>query len=197
MKIITCIFFSILLSGCQTIGMSTNYKGDDAGYLVLGIGATPKSPLMSYGLIIKNTTGGRTARMFMQHGFVWDTPEYNNEFGAGIVEVLSLQPGRYELCNFSVNSIAGGGSKEQFSREDFSVPFEVKAGETVYLGNFEAAIDFYEGLFGIEAAEWTGFKVRSIPEHDLKIAHAENNKISTNVYTNVTPDPKTIHPAFF
>jgi hypothetical protein len=177
--------------------MSTNYKGEDAGYLVLGIGATPKSPLLSYALIIKNTTGGRTARMFIHHGFVWDTPEYNNEFGVGIVEVLTLQPGKYELCNYSVNSVSGAGSKEQFSRKDFSVPFEVKAGETVYLGNFEARIDFYEGLFGIEAAEWTGFKVRTIPEHDLKIAHEENNKISTSAFINVTPDPKTIHPAFF
>lgn len=77
------------------------------------------------------------------------------------------------------------------------MPFEVKAGETVYLGNFEASVSVEKNALGISVGKWRGFQVRNLAEHDLKIAQQKNKQISTDAFTNVTPDPKTLKNAFF
>lgn len=198
MKRLLAMALCAVLAACNSVGMSTDYKGVDAGYIVAGIGATPDSDFQSYSLIFKNiATGQKGSLIFMQGSIMKESPQYKDEFGVGVVKIASIPSGRYEIINYSSFKGSGMGGMEHFAKEDFSIPFEVKAGKTVYLGNYQAQIPLSEGPLGLKISSWNGFKVRNAPGHDLAIAHGSNGNISAETFVNATPDVKDLNiPGF-
>jgi len=188
-----------VLSACNSVGMSTAYKGNDAGYVVAGIGSTPDSNFQNYSLIFKNiVTGQKGSLIFMQGSILKESPQYSDEFGVGVVKVASLPAGKYEFINYSAFSGNGmTGGTVYSAKEDFSIPFEVKPGGIIYLGNYQALVVFNETALGIKVSHWNGFKVRDASKHDLSIAQKANHNISAESFINVTPDViKIAAPSF-
>ncbi len=78
--------------------------------------------------------------------------------------VLPLLPGKYEIYSFVFYSIA----VTLTPKRDFSIPFEVKSGETIYLGQFHARSFWGKNLFGMPVAagayfDWSDERVRDVP----------------------------------
>ncbi len=181
---ITCV----VLSACNSVGMSTDYTGSDAGYVVAGIGSTPDSDFQNYSLIFKNvSTGQKGSLTFMQGSILKESPQYSDDFGVGVVKVASIPAGKYEFINYSAFRGNGGtGGIVYSAKEDFSIPFEIKPGETIYLGNYQALVVFSKTAIGINISHWEGFKVRDASAHDLSIAQRVRNNISATNFTNIT-----------
>jgi hypothetical protein len=57
----------------------------------------------------------------------------------GKVVARNLPPGRYEIYNFLISGYNGVSTVNTTSRKKFAIPFEIKAGEATYIGNFARA----------------------------------------------------------
>jgi hypothetical protein len=64
--------------------------------------------------------------------------DYSDDIKAGDVAVWELAPGDYEFYNFELYYGNGLVEKTYSSQEDFSIPFTIKPGKTLYLGEFRA-----------------------------------------------------------
>jgi len=141
------------VSSCM-LTIPTNYSGSDVGYAVMGIGQSTALALNKYNLPI-DSYRFVFRRIGEKHKGWLYYPTYNNLFSnrktkryrssdeTGIVEIAALQAGQYELVNFEVfrshaspfdmllPDVSG-------SAQDFSIPFEIKPGKVVYLGNYQA-----------------------------------------------------------
>jgi hypothetical protein len=57
----------------------------------------------------------------------------------GKVVTRNLPPGRYEIYNFLISGFNGVSVVDTSSKKKFAIPFEIKAGEATYIGNFARA----------------------------------------------------------
>lgn len=127
------INFSII-TGCTTLRI--DYKGPDKGMVILTLTANKEdSAIKDYTLRIrrkdKSATGGV---IYLPHGIFAQTPcDFERVAYHGFVKVLKLEPGEYEVFNFVLMSRSG---LLYTANKDFSAPFVVKAGETIYIGEY-------------------------------------------------------------
>ena len=141
-RTIIIVLISMLVSSCMAT-IPKNYSGTDVGYAVIGIGAARYSYYDSYKLLFRHS-GEKDQGFFAYHRdpvkrFVagGKTKYYKSPDEAGVVEVAALQPGHYEVVNFLASEYIP--SIHVRSDHDFSIPFEIKPGQIVYLGNYQAA----------------------------------------------------------
>jgi len=135
-----------LFAACATT-IPTEYAGPDAGQVVVGIGAAKGIKYDNYSLFFRSLDGAvqssdqrPTGRLiyYQDNRFVAQTRDYDTAAEDGVVLVASLPPGRYEVFNFQLAKVVGTTFTTLRSRKDFSIPFEIKPGKAVYLGNFQA-----------------------------------------------------------
>src|SRR5258705_13706205 len=142
---------AFLLSSCAP-AISTRYSGNDAGYAVIGVGAASTTEYSSYTFLFRRAGKKDTGRFtYIQHNiFSSQKPDYSNKKESGVVEVATLPPGMYELVNFDIFSNRLGRPQVNYSsRKEFSIPFEIRPGEAVYLGNYQANIIKGRNFFGL------------------------------------------------
>jgi len=106
------------------------------------------------------------------------SPDINSEFEEAEVWVWQLQPGDYEFYNFEVrsNSPYSGGTSS--SKNDFSIPFTIKAGQTLYLGDFHAYGIEGRNFFGLPVHGGVYFGISDQSARDIPIAKREDPAIS-------------------
>lgn len=126
------VYFSIF-TGCNTLQI--NYKGSDKGLVILTLTANKEDPIQDYTLRIrkkdKSATGGFG---YVPHNLFRPTPcDFEERYYHGFVKVLKLEPGEYEVFNFVLGTRSG---IIYTAKEDFSAPFTVKEGETIYIGEY-------------------------------------------------------------
>ena len=123
----------IVFSGCATLQI--DYKGPDKGIVILTLTANKEDPIQTYALRIrkkdKSATGGVS---YVPHNLFRPTPcDFEERYYHGFVKVLKLEPGEYEVFNFVLGTRSG---IIYTAKEDFSAPFTVKEGETIYIGEY-------------------------------------------------------------
>ncbi|MGB0372795.1 MAG: hypothetical protein ACPGN3_15780, partial [Opitutales bacterium] len=94
--------------------------------------------------------------------------DYKLDDGQGAVYAIAVPAGRYEFYNFSFFQNSGAFQNTFSSREDFSYPFEIEAGECIYIGEIAAIHEFGKNLLGmtIPAGGYHAFfdeRARDIP----------------------------------
>lgn len=136
-----------LLAGCSAIGLQRDHTGADAGRVLIGIGAAENTSFSQYTLHYRRI--GREAEAapfkgaFVMHQRsvihrAWQTRDYDVPGEAGIVVVQAIPAGDYEIYNFEISDSGGTHTTRAWSRHPFSIRFSVRAGEAVYLGNYQA-----------------------------------------------------------
>lgn len=182
---IRCIIAVLLLSGCAFVSSRTDYKGDDAGLVVLGIGASSDTRFDCYQLDYRNMDTKKPYRfIYFPLTDVYDQgTEYKNENEAGTVEAIYLKPGKYELYQFFMTK-SFLGMLTTLSREDFSIPFEIIAGETTYLGNYQANKIVREDEFGYLVEVGGFFVVSDRMAEEIEAAKKLKPEINTKEIHN-------------
>lgn len=108
----------------------------------------------------------------------------------GYVKITKVPPGQYHITNFHLNYAP---SKWTFrAKSDFSVPFEVKANEVAYLGEFLATATMLKNSFLIANIDKPYFLVSNQQERDMPIAVAEHPELKDlPVAMALTGSPRT------
>lgn len=160
------------LAGCASPGSHTNYKGADAGAMLLSIGWT--EPSTDYYVIAYRKVGetglGPDYVTIHTSSDIFRVIDYTGA-DTGSVVTEHLDPGTYEFYRVQADSQGGEG---HFSKNPFSLRFVIKPGETTYLGNYTAnlitqkehswLVGDYDGTAGVY------FVVSDKHDRDLEIA---------------------------
>jgi hypothetical protein len=190
-----------LLAGCATVDfVPTDYAGPDAGKVVLGIGAATGTLNSSYSLKFRKKGLATTEKpaigwfTYMQDNlFHRQEPDYQSPTEMTLVLVKSLPPGEYEIYNFDVTPF---GSTNYSSRYNFSIPFSVKAGQTTYIGNYQANKLTTKNLLGLSEPAGAFFVVSDRMQTELPIAETKSMSKLEPVQDS-TPEPGQIGSPFF
>lgn len=178
-----------LLGGCATVPeLNTSYSGADAGQVVASINnnATAYSN-MELRLRAVPGTGDRqkdpVGRLQYRMGMFTSTePEVWEGRAHGVVAVASLPPGRYEIFNYEMVQ-TGLVEITVRSREPLSIPFEVRAGQTVYLGAYEVSLR--RNRLGLPDPFLPVIRIRDRFDRDMRVATQKGAKEANAV--NATP----------
>lgn len=197
----------LLLCGCASVSaIRTDYAGADAGKVILGIGAATGTSYSNYGLAFRKRTNTPSAsnekpavgHFIYSQGSIFPSKgiSYKSTSETGEVLTQSLPPGEYEIFNFSISSNGNQGQIIFKPKSDFSIPFTVKSGETIYLGNYQANRLTGKNFFGLNVSAGAVFVVTDRLKVESSIAKA-NGSPSLGAVENATPDPKKIGSPFF
>ena len=170
----------------------TEYQGPDAGMLALSLGAYKGADYSIYNLFFRTHDGGKTGRLTYNLGA---RPDYSSAYVAGVVRTYSLQPGEYEV--YKVELYFGNGFVEQHfsSKEPFAIPFTIKPGRSVYLGEFRAMPMEGRNLFGLPAHAGAKFMLSDQSARDIPIARQQDTRVADPEIR--IPDPAAIGTPLF
>jgi len=115
------------------------------------------------------------------------TPDFASEQEKGIVEVHDLAPGDWVIYRVSVGEIR--------PVNDFAIPFSIKQGEAVYLGDFQirhisGANEIPDDKFGHDVFA-VDFKISDQSQRDIALAKAKDKTLDA-VRVNVLQVPKDL-----
>jgi hypothetical protein len=196
MKALSAVL-TVLLSACA---ISTNYVGSDAGHAVIGIGAVLDSPYTSHVFIFRRvgeTATGRLVYFTQPVLLVSRPPDYKTSDEAGIVELATVPAGKYELIQVESAINLGIGTSTFSSRRPFSIPFEIRPGEVVYVGNYQANPIRHRSDSGSLVAGGAFFVVEDRSQSDLALAKARLPSLVIERARNLTPDADAIGTPLF
>lgn len=197
-RVVTASLAVILLSACAAI-IPTDYVGKDAGYAVMGIGSVLDSPYDFHEFTFRRVGEQATGRLFYNPKTavpVNGRRDYQTSEEAGAVEVASLPAGRYELVNFRA-SLTLLGTVQFSAQREFSIPFEVRPNEVVYLGNYQANPIRNRTSSGRVVAGGTYFVVEDRSRRDLQLAKARLPSLPIERMRNATPDVRQMRNPLF
>lgn len=205
-----CLLASCAASSEKNARTFTNYSGQDHGVVVVGIGAKkgteydgialsfrrlgdqPNPPLFSHDSSDPLRYVQGIFVYFQNNIFAKEEPDYKSDEEAGILHVATLPPGQYEL--FKVGAHLGGGGF--FSKDPFSIPFTVNAGEVTYLGNFQANRTPIRRFLGLPGYGGPYFVVADRMTSELELAE-KKSALKFHAVSNATPDVDNLRIGFF
>ena len=178
--VIAAIAVSLIVSGCASNSLA-KYQGADAGFAVFSYARQKDAPYRSYAFRYRT-------RDHKQDGYsVWITdgilfqkdPDVNYGSQSAFVDVIRLPPGDYEIYDFDVHQGSYPAEVTYSAQKEFSIPFSVHAGETVYLGEFLAIATKGKNIFGITVDGPPYFVLSDQNARDLGIAKGKQPAINT------------------
>lgn len=182
----------VAISGCSTPPpISMEEERDDVGYVVAGIGSTSPAGFMHHWLVMKRGDRSEMFPIWYSPGSLLQKKDYANELEAGYVGVVPLLPGHYVLVNFQTESNDGVVRSTLRLRRDFFVPFEVRAKEITYLGNYQANVIWKRstGLFDVSIPDGFFVVVEDRAAADVATARKKYASLPPTPLHNLTPDP--------
>lgn len=187
----------LALSACSSMNrLPTNYSGTDAGYVVIGVGATTQTDYSRYTLLFRKTGLTKVGR-FSYASTKASPTGYKANTESGVVEVHTLPPGNYEVYNFDIAMKLGNGETHLTSKTDFSIPFTIRPGQVTYLGNYLASQINGKDVFGQPIPTGVVFVVEDREEHDVYLAAKQKPGLTSSVVTDGTPQIKAIKNPYF
>jgi hypothetical protein len=191
----------IFLSGCAS-QLPTDYTGADAGRVVIGMGAGIGLGYSRYTLMFRKHVNpgedgsppvGAFSYIRSDPVFGKGTPDYKIEYKEeGVVLVQSLPAGDYEIHGVELY----GYNANFRAKPDAVIPFSIKPGRTVYLGNYLAKGNTGKNLFGMSVPAGVTFIVSDRLANEMPLAQAKS-KTSLGTVDDATPDPRRIGSSLF
>jgi len=182
------------------------YTGPDAGRLVMSVGGYRGANFGRYWLYFRTQDRTRSGDIGYACGHTLGcadmltfaaspATDYADNIEAADVIVLPLAPGDYEFYDFEVFYNSTYAQSTFRSRGEFSIPFTIKPGEAVYLGEFRAMDVPGQNLIGLPVPAGAKFQIFDESARDLPIARAKDPKI-TDVKVALPDVSKIGTPAF-
>jgi hypothetical protein len=152
-----------------------------------------------YTLVASEIASKEKVQFYFKRSGIFDTPaDFDDARAEVAIFVLQLPQGRYHIHNFEYHSTGLWGSEfRQTAREEFSVPFEIVAGQTTYLGEFVATPIFGRNLFGAQVVAITYWEVSDKEARDMALARQRMPGPHLGRVTAAVPDPDKIKLPFF
>ena len=141
---------AVLLVGCATpYDALRNYSGADSGTIVASVGMTSENT-MHFATIEfrrKNATdlGLLEFSPRAASAFGGTSVDFSSPAGTATLVRKRLPPGEYEIISFSSGANYGNSMVWFNAPQNFSIPFTVKAGEVVYLGQYLVGLNLANG----------------------------------------------------
>jgi hypothetical protein len=141
---------ALLLVGCATpYDALRNYSGADSGTVVASVGMTSANT-MNYVMVEFRRKNANDL------GLLEFSPRAASAFGGTPVDFAGpagpatlvkrrLPPGEYEIIGYMSGSNYGSSMVWINAPRDFSIPFSVKSGELVYLGQYLVGLNLIDG----------------------------------------------------
>ena len=195
-KLLALLGVVVSLAGCGAPG-AANYKGADAGTLVLSIGYT--EPSTDYYNMYYRTVAAPTrlgAVSIHTSSDIFRVIDYTGA-DTGSVVADRLAPGTYEF--FKVVASGQDGTSHT-STNDFSLPFVIKPGETTYLGSFTGM------LITEKKRDWLLFQDYDAPagvyfvvsdQHERDLAIARKREPNLPAVTVSVPEEVVLPKPYF
>jgi hypothetical protein len=111
--------------------------------------------------------------------------DFDRDGKTGVVDVVRLPPGDYDLFNFNL-ALVGSRGKRFGAKRDFSVPFTVRAGAGTYIGEFVAV--GIRGPDGLPGGAF--FVVSNMADRDIQIAKRKEPALAA--VTSAVPDVRSL-----
>ncbi len=199
MRYVKIIFLSFLLYGCAISDVRNEYKGSDAGRVVIGIGATSDTKYSSYALMFRKIGADENNRfIYFQHNSVSaQKRDYDNAKENGVVQSFNMAPGSYEIFNLDIFQNSGTVQKTFKSKVDFSIPFTIQSNQTTYLGNYQAQQLTGENFFGMKIQAGAVFMVSDRLTQDINLVRKRIPNLVIESPKNQTPNIDSINSPFF
>jgi hypothetical protein len=127
---------ALLLAGCASQDLSVERA---TGTVVLSLAAGRNTPFEAYDLRVARSDGRNvTAIPFIVRGLASDRPDFASGNESGLVAVLVLPAGDYEVKELSGYSGTVWWEHETTTTQEAPFRFTVRPGSEQYLGRFEA-----------------------------------------------------------
>lgn len=187
--------FCLFLSGCAPTSV-TSFSGDvpgasaPAGYLVASISAPrEKGFFLTHTLFFREVASGETGYIALTAPARFD-PEFDFETTTknGGVMVTRLSPGKYELYNFELD----GHTAMWSATDDFSIPFEISAGQTTYIGEYFGMPVWGTNFIGLASVDGFYWILSDQQGRDLAIAKRLEPAIAQTSIKIAVPDPMNL-----
>jgi hypothetical protein len=200
MQRLFALLLCLCLGACANAPrIATDYKGADAGTVVVGIGTTAGSRYQSYTLLFRRAAaahapagelGGFTYQI--KSLFAGQPADYETDDEKGVAVVASLPEGDYEAYGVSVFFNGGMTTGVFTSRQPFSIPFKVSKGHVAYLGNYQATNIWAKNIIGIPIPGGAYFAVESRKDADMGFAARKASLSNGDGTVDFTPDPSKL-----
>lgn len=176
---------------------TSDYKGPDAGYAVIGIGAASDTEFRSYSFLYRSAHGSDYGKFVycQTKKFCKRGEDYISERERGVVEVRAMAPGDYELYSYRARLKFLDRDVTYRPDEEFSIPFSIKSGETTYLGNFEA-LGFWGEESGIRVPAGARFFHSDANARDLPLAKARRPEFDLSRVSTFMPPEEVVRKFF-
>jgi hypothetical protein len=180
------------------------YTGPDAGRLVMSLAGYRGADYDRVSLFFRCV--GESKRGVLDYScrcrdlFGLRPPKPNTDFAdnfeAANVFVWPLAPGNYEIYDFDVSYAVGINGRSTFSsKAEFSIPFTIEPGRTIYLGEFRAMDLNGRNIFGLPVPAGVKFQIFDKSARDLTLAKARESAITE--FKISLPDPSQIDSPLF
>lgn len=196
----------LMLSACATRPVAGSSPGSDAGYLILGLAAydSTESRAIQYTLDYRRigsdemgTVSFSPKKKLELMPFLTQKTDFEDNNEMGVIEVIKLPPGNYEL--FKIEGALYGGIVQWrwLSQGGFSIPFTIEAGTATYLGHFQGHSTSVHSILSLGAPFPSGayFVVSNQDDRDSTIARKKVPAVQ-DVKTAV-PDVAVLKSEYF
>ena len=166
---------TLLLGGCAASGpYATMPQGQPVGWVVVAMSKDMNYSTME--ISIKPVDGSWGGRGMGVNPMVFNATYHQfGEKKGGYVRASQFTPGTYHITN--VRLVYAPSNWVYTSKADFSVPFEVKAGEVTYLGEFLATGTIVKPVILIPNVDVPYFIISDQQSRDMAIAVAETPEL--------------------
>jgi hypothetical protein len=174
----------------------TNVAPEQAGYVVGSIGLMRKAKnFQTYRLHARPVGGDERIEFFFydQSSFTYRPDFVDN--GADVrVFVTPLRPGQYEIYRYEYSAFRIPRIYDKsldLPEGDFSLRFDVRPGQTTYLGQFKAVPHLGEPVLGISNILAYYWEIGDRQARDVAAAQQRIPAIKSDRVISAVPDPAT------
>lgn len=200
-NVLAALFSVLTLTGCATTGpyqitaerprssFPTEYG------VIAGAFTTPDRWRLGRTAFVRNVETRKDYRI--SQSFAFHAGDFDHPDRKGVVFAFAVPPGRYEFYNYLIYSTNGAYETRWYSKEDFSVPFDVTPGAVVYLGDIQFVPNTGKNVLGMSVADGGFFRLMDEFDHDLPQLRAKYPDIDWLTAQKAGVLGRTLPPVLF
>jgi hypothetical protein len=193
-KQIFLFWISIYVFGCANSSnyIPANYAGDDAGYIVMSLGASTETKYEAYKLFIRKMDKSLNSGVayLPDNMFKPTKKDFIDNDSHGAVISFAMPAGDYEIYNCDIFENLGLRQTNYRAKQDFSIPFSIKPGTATYLGEY-IAFTIGKGFLGTSTGGAI-FVVKNEMARDVQIAKKKFPDLFADNVIDSVPSPDSI-----
>jgi hypothetical protein len=193
-KFIIVSWILICMFGCASSSnyIPANYAGEDAGHIIISLGASTETKYSSYKLFIRKIDKSLNSGVgyLPDNMFKPTKKDFIDSDSHGFVSSFAMPAGDYEIYNFDVFENLGLRQTNYRAKEDFSIPFSIESGKATYLGEY-IAYSIGKGFLGTSTGGAI-FVVKNEKVRDIQIAKNKYPDLFADNVIDSVPSPESI-----